>query len=209
MKGALFDLDGVIIDSESIYTDFWQSIDRMYPTGIDNFAIKIKGTTLPSILPYFRGPEIQADIVRRLDDLQRNMRYNIYPYVEDFISELHRRNTAVALVTSSDQRKMHELFAQLPHLRNHFDAIIDAECVTHSKPHPEPYIKGAEALGLDPKDCYVFEDSLQGIAAGKAAGAYVIGLSTTYPVETLLPVADVVIADFQQALKLISSPFTE
>ena len=67
-SAALFDLDGVLIDSETIYTEIWSRIERAHPTGIDNFALKIKGSTLQRILDkYFPEPDIRADVVRMLN----------------------------------------------------------------------------------------------------------------------------------------------
>lgn len=197
MKGALFDLDGVLIDSETLYTTFWQKIDSIYPTGIPDFAIQIKGTTLDLIFKHFPDAAVQADILQRLNRFQREMRFEMYPYAEDFLKRLQSADIPMALVTSSDEKKMESLFAQLPQLRNYFNAIIHAGLITHSKPHPEPYLKGAEAIGVAPGECCVFEDSLQGLAAGRAAGAKVVALSTTYPADRLVSLADTVISSFK------------
>lgn len=197
MKGALFDLDGVLIDSETLYTTFWQKIDSIYPTGIPDFAIQIKGTTLDLIFKHFPDAAVQADILQRLNRFQREMRFKMYPYAEDFLKRLQSADIPMALVTSSDEKKMESLFAQLPQLRNYFNAIIHAGLITHSKPHPEPYLKGAEAIGVAPGECCVFEDSLQGLAAGRAAGAKVVALSTTYPADRLVSLADTVISSFK------------
>lgn len=197
MKGALFDLDGVLIDSETLYTTFWQKIDSIYPTGIPDFAIQIKGTTLDLIFKHFPDAAVQADILQRLNRFQREMRFEMYPYAEDFLKRLQRSDIPMALVTSSDEKKMESLFAQLPQLRNYFNAIIHAGLITHSKPHPEPYLKGAEAIDVAPGECCVFEDSLQGLTAGRAAGAKVVALSTTYPADRLVSLADTVISSFK------------
>lgn len=198
MKGALFDLDGVLIDSETLYTRFWEEIDRIYPTGIPEFAIKIKGTTLEMIFRHFPDAAVQADILNRLNAFQRSMRFELYPYAEDFLSTLKAAGIPMALVTSSDEKKMDSLFAQIPRLRQYFDAIIHAGMITHSKPHPEPYLKGAHAIGVAPVDCCVFEDSLQGLSAGRASGAKVVALATTYPADMLADRADMVINNFRE-----------
>lgn len=195
--GALFDLDGVIIDSESMYTGFWNDIERMYPTGIENYAIAIKGTTLPEIMKHYSDEDVKADILRRICDFQETMVYGVYPGVERFLSELNNRDIPAAIVTSSDDRKMEILFSQHPRLRSYFTKIIDASCVTHSKPHPEGYLKAAEALGCEPENCFVFEDSLQGLAAGRASGATVIALATTYPASALKGKAAKIIDGFE------------
>lgn len=195
--GALFDLDGVLIDSESTYTRFWQDIDRMYPTGIENYAIAIKGTTLPEIMKHYDDDAVKSDILRRIHDFQESMTYELYPGVTAFLTELRDRGIRSAIVTSSDNRKMQLLFRQLPQLKELVDVVIDASMVTRSKPDPEGYLKAAEAIGCDPHNCFVFEDSIQGLKAGNASGATVIALATTYPQEQLNGKAASIIGGFE------------
>ena len=192
--GALFDLDGVIIDSEGTYTQFWSEIDRIYPTGIENYAYAIKGTTLPEIMKHYDDEDVKADILRRIVEFQETMRYRLYPGVERFLSELRERGIPAAIVTSSDDRKMQLLFEQHPGLRDYFKVVIDASKVTRSKPDPQGYLLAAEALGCAPERCFVFEDSIQGLKAGRASGATVIGLATTYPRARLEGLADTLIS---------------
>lgn len=192
-KGYLFDLDGVLIDSEGTYTKFWESVDRKYPTGIENFAIAIKGTTLPEILKNFEGEEIKKDILRGIAEFQEQMQFELFDDTLPFLKQARAEGIKMAIVTSSDSAKMARLYEQHPDFKGYFDAVIDASMVTKSKPDPEGYIKGAQALGLHPEECRVFEDSLQGLKAARASGAYVVGLATTYPAERLAGLADVVV----------------
>ena len=78
-RGALFDLDGVLIDSEGIYTEFWQSIDDEFHTGVDNFALAIKGTTLDNILSTYFSQEDYPEILRRLKMQEQEMVYRLFP----------------------------------------------------------------------------------------------------------------------------------
>lgn len=191
--GALFDLDGVLIDSEGTYTEFWRDIDRRYPTGIDDFATAIKGTTLESIGRFFPDADVWEDIKARLRHFQDNMEFPVYPGVMEFLRSLAGEGWRMALVTSSDPRKMERLWAQVPELQEFFAIVIDGRKVTRSKPHPEGYLKAAEAIGMDAADCFVFEDSMQGLKAGRASGATVIGVATTYPAEAIASLADRVV----------------
>lgn len=195
--GALFDLDGVLIDSESAYTLFWSEIDRIYPTGIDNYAIAIKGTTLPEILKHYDDAAVIDDILQRIDRFQATMVYTLYDGVIEFLDELRQCDIPAAIVTSSDDRKMKLLFDQHPSLRDFFVEVIDASMITRSKPDPEGYLKAADAIGCAPRDCFVFEDSLQGLKAGNASGATVIALATTYQRQTLIGKASAVIDSFK------------
>lgn len=180
--GVLFDLDGVIIDSESIYTEFWSSMDRKYPTGIPNFAMAIKGTTLHAILnTYFSDAETQAKIIVALEKFELEMQYHPYSEALRFVNELKENQIKCAIVTSSSEQKMGNLYRQNPRFRQLFDAVVTSDMVSHSKPHPEPYLKGAVSINVPIENCFVFEDSLSGIESGKAAGATVIGMATTLP----------------------------
>ena len=196
-KGVLFDLDGVVVDSESIYTQFWSNIDKLYPTGVENFAIAIKGNTLQRILAdYFPDNDVQQDILERIKDFEINMRYKPFAEAIRFVNELKRNQFRIAIVTSSSQKKMDNLYAQNPGFRGMFDAIVTGDMVSHSKPDPEPYLLGAKAIGVAPESCYVFEDSISGIESGIRAGATVIGLATTLPYDKIDGKAHITINDF-------------
>ena len=81
--------------------------------------------------------------------------------------------------------------------------MIAADNVDHGKPHPEPYLKGAEALGVDPKQCLVIEDAPAGIRAAHAGGMKVIGLTSTYQASALRE-ADAIVQKLAQ-IKLVSA----
>ena len=200
IQGALFDLDGVLIDSETVYTEIWSDIDKMFPTGVENFALRIKGTTLQDILDTYFPEELRPDVERYLRQREDDMLYRPFPHVIEFLEYLEAHRIPAAIVTSSNTHKMEHLFSQLPDLRRHFHAFITDSDVTHSKPDPEGYIKAAAALGVPSGRCCVFEDSFAGLAAGRAAGGMVVALATTNPYDSLTPHADMVIRDFSELL---------
>jgi len=192
--GCLFDLDGVLIDSERLYTKIWEAIEQQWPTGIDNFAYKIKGTTLEDILDrYFPDHAVRANVIKELYRLEGMMIYAPLPGALEFLDALRERNIPIALVTSSNDLKMQHLWNDMPGFKDKFDVIITGNEVTHSKPNPEGYLTAAHHIGVDPKRCAVFEDSLQGVKAGKAAGAYVVGVAGTLKAEDITPFSDVVV----------------
>lgn len=195
--GVLFDLDGVLIDSESRYTEFWDEVEKTYPTGIPDFAIRIKGNTLPKILgTYFPQPERQAYIHRMLKEFEATMRYDTFHEAMRFVDELNASSIKCAIVTSSSAKKMETLYAQNPGFREKFQGIVTGDVVSHSKPHPEPYLRGANSLGIDIRHCCIFEDSLSGIESGLRAGACVVGIATTLPFEQINGKACKTIHDF-------------
>lgn len=194
---ALFDLDGVLVDTEGIYTQFWSDMDRRYPTGVENFASVIKGSTLPVILSrYFPEPEVQHEICALLADFEENMPYRVFDGVTDFLADLRNHGIKAAIVTSSGLKKMEHLFKLVPGFRDFFAAVLTDADVSRSKPDPEGYMLAASLLGCTGADCYVFEDSFAGVEAGRRAGARVVALATTNPRESLTEKADAVIDTF-------------
>lgn len=193
--GALFDLDGVLVDSETLYTEFWSDMERRFPTGDPDYAINIKGMNLATILQNY-DEDTRPAVMQAIHDFEDTMVYPVMPGVYEFVEMLRREGAATAIVTSSDSVKMGFLFRQHPDLAPLFDTVVDGSMVTRSKPDPQGYLMAAEAIGVAPADCLVFEDSIQGLQAGRASGARVIGLATTFPVERVAPLADVVLTTF-------------
>lgn len=176
--GVLFDLDGVLVDSEGEYTKFWGGMGRRYNVGGESFASDIKGTTLTEILKAFPESEREG-IVSELHEFEKNMAYPWIAGAETFVKSLADAGIPFAIVTSSDEVKMSYLFNAHPDLKEMATALITAGLVTKSKPDPEGYLKGASMIGVPIEDCFVFEDSMQGLEAGRRSGATVIGLATT------------------------------
>ncbi len=198
IKAALFDLDGVVVDTESQYTVFWGRQCQKYHPEIPHLEQKIKGMTLVQIYDeYFQGlPEVQKEITRALDDFERNMDFTSIPGFEPFIETLRQRGILTAIVTSSNREKMKSLLEKRPEIARWFDAILTSEDFAASKPDPDCYLKAAARLGVAPCDCMGLEDSFNGLKAVRAAGMYTVGLATTNPADAIRPLADVVISDY-------------
>lgn len=190
----LFDLDGVLIDSESQYTQIWHKINARFNTGYDeSFPVFIKGFTLDKILEKYFPGEIQTSIVNELYRLEDEMKYEWLPGARELLEGLRERGIPAALVTSSNDKKMAHLRQDLPELESYFDAIVTADKITRSKPDPEGYLLGAKLIGRNAVNCAVFEDSFQGVQAGHASGAYVVGVEGTLPAAKLEPFSDVIV----------------
>ena len=204
IKAALFDLDGVLIDSETLYTRFWENVGKVHKLPSPTFAYDIKGTTLDDILTtYFPEPEVRQSVDRLLHKFENEIVYPVFPGALEFVDSLRGRGLKTVIVTSSDNKKMDFLFAQHPDFASHFDAIVTAADVTHSKPHPEPYLGGAAKAGADAKECLVFEDSFQGLESGRRAGCRVIGLSTTNSAEAIEGKADMVVGSLGELVERV------
>jgi HAD superfamily hydrolase (TIGR01509 family) len=191
---VLFDLDGVLIDTESLYTVFWDKVDDLYPTGVENFSKVIKGNTLDRILAtYYPNKDIQKRIIDILKEYENDMKYVMFDGVIDFLTSLRDNGIPIAIVTSSNDAKMSHLFAQIPELATYPGVIITDKSVKHGKPDPECYLLAASKLGFTPDRCVVFEDSIAGIKAGIKAGAKVVALATTLSKDVLKAETDIVL----------------
>ena len=196
---VLFDFDGVIVDTESQYTYFWDKMGKEY-LGLDDFGMTIKGQTLVQIFEkHFNGMQKeQEELVPQLNAFEQNMSYDYIPGALEFMQELKKRGIRSAIVTSSNDIKMSNAYAAHPELHDLVDAVLTSEHFSKSKPDPECFLKGMEVLGATPQETVVFEDSFHGIAAGRASRAKVIGLATTNKREALTPLCDMVIDNFTQ-----------
>lgn len=196
-KAALFDLDGVVLDTESQYSDFWGRMGREYVPDVPDFAQRIKGQTLQQIYErWITDTEAQTEITRRLNDFEAQMSYDYIRGTRAYVERLRAEGIHTAIVTSSNRPKMEAAYRARPELHDLFERILTSEDFRESKPSPDCYLRGAAAFGVRPEECVVFEDSLNGLRAGKASGAYVVGLATTNPREAIAPLCDEVIDNF-------------
>lgn len=199
IRTALFDLDGVVFDTEKQYSVFWGGQCRLYHPDKPGLEDMIKGQTLVQIFDkYFSDmKDEQPKIVERLDEFERNMKFEYVEGFVDFISGLREKGVNTAVVTSSNKMKMAAVYANHPEFKDMFNDILTSEDFDKSKPDPDCYLKGAARFGSSREECVVFEDSFNGLKSGRAAGMHVIGLSTTNPPESIKPYSDCVIPDFE------------
>ena len=196
---ALFDLDGVILDTEGSYTAFWDDYGSRHFSEKD-FGLKIKGQTLVKILgDYFPEENERKAITDAINDFERKMSYPFVPGVENYIKSLKSNGIRTAVVTSSNLLKMENVYRCHPDFREMFDIILTSEDFSESKPSPYCYLKAMRLFGAGPEDCVVFEDSLAGLQSARASGAFVTALTTTNPEEVVRNYADLVIRDFNDS----------
>lgn len=198
IRGLLFDLDGVIIDSETEYSKIWRHINEVFPTGVPDLERVIKGCTLTSILTTYFPENQREEVKEMLYRLEGEMRYYYAPGGREILLRAREAGIPAALVTSSDDIKMSHLYEQIPELREMFTAIVTAGDISRSKPDPEGYLLGASRLGLDASQCIVFEDSLQGLEAGRHAGARLVAIASTLGRDRVADKAPIVVDDLSQ-----------
>jgi HAD superfamily hydrolase (TIGR01509 family) len=203
---ALFDLDGVLIDTEPQYDVFWKKAGENYQLGITNFERVIKGATFPNIMTNYFSHLSEAE-QKKIENANHNFELKMdmipIPGALAFLAELKKAGIKIGLVTSSDQEKVDVVFKALP-IRQYFDTVVSSDRITQGKPDPMCYLLAAKDLDVPPQNCFVFEDSFNGIASGNAAGMKVIGLSTTNSADSIRDKVVQVIPDFHNYLPLFS-----
>lgn len=197
---ALFDLDGVVFDTEEQYTVFWGAQCKLYHPDKPGLEHIIKGQTLVQIYDkYFSEmKEEQEVITKRLDEFEKTMSFDYVPGFLDYMADLKAHDVRTAVVTSSNKAKMNAVYETRPEFKSLFDAILTSEDFAKSKPDPDCYLKGAARFGAPCEECVVFEDSFNGLKSGRGAGMKVIGLATTNSEEAISPYSDYVIKDFKE-----------
>ena len=200
LKAALFDLDGVVFNTEPQYTVFWGEQCREFHPEQPGLEHVIKGQTLTQIYDkYFTADglaEKQELITRRLDEFEAQMSYDYVEGFEDFIRCLRQKGIKTAVVTSSNMPKMQSVYRKRPEFKELFDEILTSEDFERSKPDPDCYLKAASRFGAQPGECVVFEDSFNGLKSGRAAGMTVVGLATTNSAEAISSLCDEVIENY-------------
>lgn len=197
---ALFDFDGVIMDTEKQYSVFWKEIGQRL-LGIEGFETQIKGQTLTNILEQnFKAFSVEEKqgIISQLDKFEANMKFEYVTGFLPFLEDLKRNDVATAVVTSSNVEKMENVYKAYPDFKDLFDIILTAEHFSASKPAPDCYLLGMQLLHTDAMHSFVFEDSINGLKAGQASRAKVIGLTTSNNKESIACYCHHVIDNFEQ-----------
>ncbi|WP_027455549.1 HAD family hydrolase [Xylanibacter brevis] len=200
IKAALFDLDGVVFDTEKQYTVFWGEQCRLYHPEHSGLEHEIKGQTLDQIYEHWWSGDLKKEravITQRLNDFEAQMAFEYVEGFEHFVADLRAHGVKTAVVTSSNQPKMQSVFRARKEFQQLFDAILTSEDFAESKPSPDCYLKGAARFSLAPSECVVFEDSFNGLKSGRAANMFVVGLTTTNSEESIKPLSDVQIANYK------------
>lgn len=194
---VIFDFDGVIMDTETIYTKFWDEKGEEY-LGLSNFGDTVKGMTDHVIYDkYFsKIPDLKPVLDKAISKLEADMPMNYIKGSKAFIEDLRANGIRIGMATSSDNKKMKMVFSKRPELSGLIDKCVTVNEVEHPKPHPESYIKAMKHFGVAPKDTVIFEDSISGLTAARDSGAIVVGVASTNTREQIAPYCDFIINDF-------------
>lgn len=213
---ALFDWDGVLVDSKALHQAAWDQVGREfgYPHGPDDFRRHFGSQNRRAIKEILRwtsdGPQIERISVRKENIYRERLRARPEIWMAGsvpFVELLSAQGIPCAVVSSSPLENIDAVLGEGT-LRSKFTAIVTAEDTRLSKPHPEGYLLGAARLGLPAARCVVFEDAPAGIEAGLAGGMRVVALTTTHAASELEQAHRVADALSPELLTLIETWFS-
>jgi len=193
IKGVLFDMDGVLVDSEPFICKaalimFSELGFRVLPEDFQPFVGMGENRYIGGVAEKHR---IKIDI-----EQVKARTYEIYgtlvrgklsplPGAHEFISECRKKKFKLALATSADRIKMEINLKEIGLTRDSFHSIITGLDVKNKKPSPDIYLEAAKSLGVNPRECLVVEDAVSGIEAGKAAGCRCLAVTSSFDAELL------------------------
>ena len=209
VAGIIFDFDGVIALSEEQHLEAWDRLAEEYgqplPEGFRERALGWSDEALAEELHLIWKKRWSFDIIinTKRAIFQRSI-VNGGSLVGGVKRAIQMFSTIapLAIATSSCRGDIDPIL-DYHQLRSYFAAIISIEDVVKEKPDPEPYLKAAAAIGVEPEGCWVFEDSVYGVTAARCAGMQVVGLTTSFPSEKLQPVR-AVFEDFMSFDQMIA-----
>ena len=211
IKGAIFDMDGLMFDTEAIWQKNWNLIaDEMGVILDPEFKFNICGTSgalMNSVIEKFYhvedGGPIAKDCAARVHhDLESFVPEK--PGVHEILAFFKENGYKIAVASSSTPEQIRNNL-RMTGTESYIDALVSGTTVAHGKPAPDIFLKAAEELQLDPAECYVFEDAFNGVRAGYSAGCRTIMIpDMSQPDDEMKEKAAGIYQDLLQAMEAIS-----
>ena len=213
LKGAIFDMDGLLFDTEKFYKISWvETAKKLNLPPYEQLAFEATGCggkkNLLELINKFY-PDFDAEVYLKVqeDSAFEMMRKNLttMPGVEEILKFFKSKNVLMA-VASSSLVKVVEDNLNRAGLRDFFSATVGGDQIVDGKPSPEIFLLAAEKINLPPEDCYVFEDSYNGIRGAKAAGCLPVMIpDTLQPTEEMRKLCGGIYPSLTHALQAIQS----
>lgn len=212
-EAVLFDLDGVLVDSMKFHAGAWVSAMKDYGYEVEELEIyKREGMAgYGSVLDILRIKGYELPDSKKMDEIYEHKHrlfeqnsVQLFPHVNEIIAHLKSRGICTGLVTGSLMRAVTHLLGE--EFISVFDSIIASDDVVRGKPDPEPYLKAAAKINIDPSKCVVIENAPMGIESAKNAGMCCYAIETSLPEEYLLA-ADRIFKNHTQLFEFIKKEF--
>ncbi len=182
-QGAIFDMDGVLFDTEALYQQFWHEIAAERNITLnDAFAKTICGTSgqqLLDVVKHYYHLTENEEAAAVFEECKRRIRMSleehvpVKPGVVEMLSFFKEHHVKMAIASSSMKEQIIKNI-QSAKLDAYFDEVVSGTEVQHGKPAPDIFLLAAQMLQIEPQNCYVFEDSFNGVLSGDAAGCETI-----------------------------------
>ena len=213
IKAVLFDMDGLMVDTESLSTEaFISSAKAQGYNMTKEETLKVLGFTKANIyqfwIDYFQGTNVDGK--KLVDDHYEYIENVLYtvgpgkmPYVEELLKYLRENNYKIAVASSSDTADIKNNLEKTK-LEKYIDEIASGAEVENGKPAPDVFLLAAKRLGVDAKDCLILEDSKAGIKAGKASGAMVFMVPDMFTVDKECEdIADRILTNLGEVIEIL------
>jgi beta-phosphoglucomutase len=190
IRAVIFDFDGVIADTMFDNCNAWQKAFSLYGFQMDAIEYyRLEGMGRFQIAEYFiekyfLEPSIKKNLVEAKEmNYKKNNSFKYYDFVNEIFSFLNEKGISTAIVTGASKNRIKEHLDE--NISQYLKALITADDVIHTKPNPEPYLKAAAILGMNPNECLVIENAILGIESAKEAGCKCFALETTLSADYL------------------------
>lgn len=204
IKGIIFDMDGVLVDSEPIYQDFeYKLFNSLSPEIKKENIIKYVGCSMDKLVnglcDEFNIKEPRENIIKKLSEealylYKADPRLELSKGVIDWLNYFKDHNYPMIIASSTYKEKI-EICIDRFNLKQYFHDYIGGSDVKNAKPDPEIFLKASSKLGFIPEECLVIEDSENGIKAAKAAGCLSLGYKNSNNFQNLSQ-ADIIFDSF-------------
>ena len=212
IKGVIFDMDGVMIDTERQSTRGWQHVSEKYGMDMPMWLInKFKGAPAHKSQEYFdeyyhgrfdywKARQERSDYVHEIRKTEGiPVKRGLYILLE----AIRERNLACAVATSTQRDSAHNTLHEIGAM-SYLDGVVFGDEVENGKPEPDIFLRAASVIGVKPQECVVIEDSINGIKAGYAAGMKVIHVPDTLEIpEDVAKLTSSICCDLIQAVTVI------